>query len=766
MASTIKRRPVPSQLYDSQTAQPLMQPRSDPRADQQQAHQLYAPKETVSPVSPQSPTHSHHQQQQHDNHGYHPISHDTFTSKQSSSQNAYGVSSPSEPPTNSTPNSPTGRSDERPRYYVFRVWLWEILALLLAIGLMIAKIVLLSQFQGKELPEWPLSINLSTLLAIFSIIQRASLLLILAEIMGQAKWIWFAERDRPLFHLETFNGAGRSTLGALQLFLAGLVNRAKFTVKSLILTAALITVLSFTIGPLTQQAIGQEDCRQLQSSDAASIPAANYVPGGSTNRYRANLAGFWEVDAGMRGVMLNGLTNPEGKDTAIQARCDSGDCDFDDYGTGITYSSIAMCSRCIDSSSVMSEPDSNFNVSLGNSAWVEAFQTRPSMSVGMGDLDYAESLFDDELISLAPKAMYNVSILSITDSTCGDGEGQRKCPHDWADKWPKGSDVVATSCMLYPCLESYHGAVRGGSLEERVVSRKSTQMTYRNATAGPSSNPYDNFLTAFQSPCILDNSTWYTAENISEVKSAPGRIITNITLDDRNITAPEECLYHMFAPYYIAIQVALKGMLNGSCTSDMRRGNTAACGENWWLLSLHNNGSATPESLSTHIGSLTTAMTNHFRKTGNGPRTGNDDNGEVFLPAGVLGDTLRGTSCTTVDCRWMIPPIVLVAITAVLLIWVMLHSRFRDRKQPVWKASILPLLVYGLKDDKETAVKPERPGYVQSGKEVGGVKLEGLAELETMAKRRMVRFEKEGTGLDAGLYPGETSQASTTGMER
>jgi hypothetical protein len=496
------------------------------------------------------------------------------------------------------------------------------------------------------------------------------------------------------------------------------------------------------------------------------MPVAQAVPGGTTNIYRRNGAGTWEVDAGMRGVMLSGLTNPEGKDTAVQASCRSGDCDFDDHGTGSTYSSIAMCSRCIDSSSVMSEPDSSFNVTLGDYAWVQPSQMSPRISVHGGSLDYAESLFDDEFAYLADKAMFNVSILSLTDSKCGTSEERRECTHDWGDKWAWDAEVIAASCVLYPCLESYQGAVRGGNLQERVVSSKSTERTYRNSTAETSSSPFDNYLTAFQSPCILDNNTWYTAENISEVKPAPGRIITNITLDDRNTTTPEECLYHMFTPYYIAIQVVLREMLNGECTADTSRGNKAACRENWWLLSLYNNGTATPDSLSTHIGSLTRAMTNHFRKTGNGAWTGYDDEGETYLPAGALGDTFRGTSCTTVDWRWMIPPIVLVAVTAILLFWVMLHSRFGDRKQPVWKASILPLLVYGLKDDKESAVKPERPGYAQSGKKSGAVKLEELAELETMAKRRMIRFEKEGSGLDAGLYPGETSQATTTGMER
>jgi|SRR5687767_6179973 hypothetical protein len=103
---------------------------------------------------------------------------------------------------------------------------------------MIAKVVILLHFDNKELPSWPLSVNLNTLIALLSILQRAALLLIVAEIIGQIKWFWFAERTRPLLQLHEFDEASRSVLGVLRLICVGVVNNAGISLRSVVLMAA------------------------------------------------------------------------------------------------------------------------------------------------------------------------------------------------------------------------------------------------------------------------------------------------------------------------------------------------------------------------------------------------------------------------------------------------------------------------------------------------------------------------------------------------
>ncbi len=78
-----------------------------------------------------------------------------------------------------------------------------------ALGILYAVIALLSYFDGQRLPQWTLSINITTLVSILSILFRAALLFVVAEVIGQAKWGWFAARPRPLYQLEHFEQVSR-----------------------------------------------------------------------------------------------------------------------------------------------------------------------------------------------------------------------------------------------------------------------------------------------------------------------------------------------------------------------------------------------------------------------------------------------------------------------------------------------------------------------------------------------------------------------------
>jgi hypothetical protein len=606
------------------------------------------------------------------------------------------------------------------RYHTARFWTWEILAILLAVGLMLAKVGILVHFEGQELPDWPLSINLSTLIALLSIIQRAALLLVLAEIVGQAKWMWFTERDRPVYHLEEFNDASRSTLGAIQLFFLGITNQAQAGIKSLVLLAALITVLSFTIGPFTQQAFNQTPCRRLVSSITASVPVAHYVSGFGPENYDPEVIRWKSIDSAMRGVMLNGLMNPDAQDTTVQAQCSTGDCTFPDYGTGVTYSSIAMCSRCLDSTSIVPYPDKDLNLSLSDGASLDFNSGNNVLAIQSSNLSYAESLFTDEFAEDAPYSVLNVSMLAVSS----------KGPLRYRLK-----RVVAASCIIYPCLESYRGSVRGGSLEETVVSREHVLPK----SESPSWWIADHDV-AFQSPCVLDNGTWYTAENITSAAQIPGREFVNITLNSRNTTAPQECLYEMVDSYSNALGKAMREVLLGNCTLPMAQ-DPLDCGSSWWLEPLHNNGTATAATFTSHIESLTRAVTNHLRKTGVGVLASPPEGPRAAM---AYGETYERTTCTTVDWRWLLPPIIFVAATALLLSWVILRGRLQDTAQPVWKGSIMPLLFYGFQ-----GARMEQEGLASSSR------LADWSELKQVSKSNSVRFENGSRGLDPGFHYSE-----------
>jgi hypothetical protein len=84
----------------------------------------------------------------------------------------------------------------------------------------IAIIVVLSQYDGKEPPEWPLGITLNTFLAFFTSFAKVALLIPVLEGLGQLRWLWFKSGARQAADFELFEEACRGTFGSLRLLLS------------------------------------------------------------------------------------------------------------------------------------------------------------------------------------------------------------------------------------------------------------------------------------------------------------------------------------------------------------------------------------------------------------------------------------------------------------------------------------------------------------------------------------------------------------------
>lgn len=80
-----------------------------------------------------------------------------------------------------------------------------------------AIVVILKLYDQKPLPQWRFSITINSLVALFSTISKAALLIPIAEGLSQLKWLWFAERPKKLFDFEAFDKASRGSWGSLQL---------------------------------------------------------------------------------------------------------------------------------------------------------------------------------------------------------------------------------------------------------------------------------------------------------------------------------------------------------------------------------------------------------------------------------------------------------------------------------------------------------------------------------------------------------------------
>jgi hypothetical protein len=61
----------------------------------------------------------------------------------------------------------------------------------LVVGLLVSIAALIAVYDGKPTPEWGGRINLNALLALLSTILRATLVVVVSQIISQRKWEWY-----------------------------------------------------------------------------------------------------------------------------------------------------------------------------------------------------------------------------------------------------------------------------------------------------------------------------------------------------------------------------------------------------------------------------------------------------------------------------------------------------------------------------------------------------------------------------------------------
>jgi hypothetical protein len=62
-----------------------------------------------------------------------------------------------------------------------RLWMWELAAIALAVGILVAIGVILSVHDGKPIPRWRLGVNINSLVAILTTLLRALIMVFIAE---------------------------------------------------------------------------------------------------------------------------------------------------------------------------------------------------------------------------------------------------------------------------------------------------------------------------------------------------------------------------------------------------------------------------------------------------------------------------------------------------------------------------------------------------------------------------------------------------------
>lgn len=657
---------------------------------------------------------------------------------------------------------------------MFNLWKWEIINCVLAIGMLGSMFGILRRYDNQRIPDWGNAINLSTLVALMGTVLRAMLGFVVAEIIGQSKWKYFAGNGRPtrgppirrLREISRFNDASQGLIGAMRLL--PIIIRDPAT-----LLAILVIIISFGTGSFVQQAIQTRSCRFPMDGINASLPISRNI---TSTMVRP-------LDSPNVLAAISSALAPDNEElgSPISVGCPTGNCTFQNWIGGL-YSTMGVCSLCTDTSSLIEstgwttynfEPthnpstdyfgvtpaiyDSTANYTLPNGMSITAeaeFITRlvhttellTSASFQPG-LDWAGDLVSPEMKAASEWAFANVTILTS----------------NWVPTSSGYTDYVAATCTLHPCLRSYNASVTSvtsGKLNEVLVSTvpavpnvaavfepNITNEAILDAMYGdtPRSDLYLEdpvfYHQAVQSPCLANGTVWTKADQSFTFETQRLLLLhadtnpsgaRNVTIE--NITAPAECIYGMdgwaFGYFMDFMNTAsFNGTCSASSVNDTENTTKIDCGATYWLSRFYSDDGITAASIIERIEAFTGRLSNKLRM------------GLLNNPEAVPGQVLQATVCSRIDYSWLAFPAVLVAVTSGLLAWTMFQSSRRRGREMVWKTSILPFLFYG-----------ER-FIVQNGEDMSGHSAESsrrdgpkeplldLNQMEAEARQRVVQFD-------------------------
>lgn len=675
---------------------------------------------------------------------------------------------------------------------IFSHWKLVISNCILAVAMVGSMYGILQHYDGRRLPDWDVPISLNTLIALITMIFRTSLVCVLAEIIGQAKWQYFVGNGREdppmrrLIEASRFNDASQGLFGAMKLI-------PKIIGYPDVLLAVTVMVVSLGTGSFVQQAIQTQPCQYSTDSVNASLPISRNITFDAASGGKSH-------SVTMAAAISSALA-PDNDEigSPISVGCSTGNCTFQNSIGGL-YNTLGVCSSCTDTSSLITstkwtETDFDLNATnfLGNytlpiglsirarsqnvssgvfsqDAGLSVSSVRP-LNTGnpdwtglsnltassnwtdlwnwTGDLDWAGDLVSPEMRALSQWAFANVTVFTS----------------NWIPTSYGYSDYLAVTCTLYPCLRTYSNAsVIMGRLDESLVNTVplapnvnvnvgdgDVNYTTEDILTAPSWFNWNEMilldlstpLQAVQSPCLVDNTVW-TEDNTSStiekqrlllLRADPGPDRTR-HIKIENITAPTQCIYSMDLDLWRALIMdsMIRNMFNGSCSVSsfpLVSSGDINCNKSYWLSRFYDDNGITTSDIINRFETFADRLSNKLRM------------GLLGNPEHIFGQTLQTTICVDIDYRWLTFPTALVLITSGLLMWTIFRSWRRQRCEYVWKTSILPFLFYSERFVVQNGEDVSAESTTSNSKRRDAAKeaLMDLDQMEIEAKQQLVRFD-------------------------
>ncbi|KAJ5951516.1 uncharacterized protein N7479_009929 [Penicillium vulpinum] len=332
-------------------------------------------------------------------------------------------------------------------------WVWNIVGLGMALAMLIAIIVILSMYDGKQQPRWKW-ISLNTLLSWLSTVGKACIAFPLSAGLSQLKWVWFAQRKRPLSDLRVFDNASRGIYGSAELVWA-------LGMRHFAVLGAIAVLLAVGFDPFIQNLVHYSPDLIVDASQVSRLAnATNYSGLGPLGTASNN----YYIEPTFKGNIYNSIfsTDPARPWAIPQYMCPTGNCTWDPVAS---LAVRALCSNVTSSIKKVCEHRvhkfegsyENCTVSLPN-----------GVSVYYANLPSAEAIALQVQPSSQP-VMYTNATLPVLQRieavVASTGSG-----------WNIASDIrrdpryVATECSLEPIVRSVKADVNNSVYHETVLA--------------------------------------------------------------------------------------------------------------------------------------------------------------------------------------------------------------------------------------------------------------------------------------------------------
>ncbi|KAK8859694.1 hypothetical protein PGQ11_010428 [Apiospora arundinis] len=537
-------------------------------------------------------------------------------------------------PNGEKPGDPT-----RPRVAkgrIPRLWMWEILASVFSLICIAVIVIVLIYEDGKRLDGWALMISPNAVIAFITTLAKSSCLLVLAEVIGQLRWVHFTTASRQLSDLEFFDAGSRGPWGALRLMF-----RMK-TAATLASAASLLTIAALVIDPFAQLVFTFPTRPTPTPLEVASIGLARVYDANTS--VTANHGVPYPVAQNAPFQLQSAVISAAfGVSPRFDITCPTSNCTFPPIST------LGICSTCenvvdvtnttcgIDSRSRATVcnttvphqllPGSNFTWSVSNDAAGSYARVWNSSSMGVTPSMAALAQNFDQ-----PALLAAFTALKL-DKSLFTGNGARPT---------KPSQV--NQCMFVYCMKTYNGVNVSsgrtviGSVDEAIMKFSSHQWFLDPPQTG---NPLFTMQPSANGQTVGPNYTmnWWDHLNLGQYM----RDVFNSSV-----------------------------YLNTGTYQPGQGGKMAPS----FGLAMYN-----ADNLTVMAKEIADSMTNSMRTTQNNITT-------------VNGTALINETYIHIEWKWLALPIAISVLSLVLLITVMINSR--SHGVDVWKSSSLPLLFYGL----------------------------------------------------------------------